>query len=83
MHTDLILFTKYKTIELLADNIGENLNDFGYASIFFRYNTKTFATKKIQDIFEGLADFRPGAGNIQDKPGTSGHIRKQKTMKGY
>ena len=41
--------TKYKqeTIKLLEDNIGENLDDFGYGDGFLDITTKTQSMKEI------------------------------------
>lgn len=54
---DLVLFKnsecmtcpniKIKSIKLLEDNKGENLNDLGFIDDFFRYNTKDMIYEKI------------------------------------
>ena len=41
------LNVKCKTIKLLEDNVGENLDDLGYGNDFLRYNTKARIRKEI------------------------------------
>lgn len=43
------LNVKYRTIKLLEDIIGENLDDLGYGNIFLTITAKMKSMKKITD----------------------------------
>ena len=40
---------KYKTIKLLEDNTGQNLDNFGYSDDFLDITSKEWSTKEIID----------------------------------
>lgn len=72
---------KCKTINLLKDNIGENLDDLGDGDAFFDITPKT---QSIKEIFDKM-DFikiknilqKTGSRKSEDKPHTGRNICKR------